>query len=174
MHKKRIVRPAAPKDIDAVNALRAPISELHAAGRPDVFKPGFPDGHRARLAAMLRAPQRYDALVCEEKGRLLGFALVEYVHIGETAGMYAQHYAHVLELGVEENARGQGAGRQLMQAVAQRAAQRGCTAVRLDVWEFNAAARAFYEALGYASSVREMELALPAGAQSDTNGGENA
>ena len=35
------IRFAGREDLPAVNLLRRQVKELHAAGRPDVFKPGF-------------------------------------------------------------------------------------------------------------------------------------
>ena len=36
------VRFAREDELGRVNELRRQVSELHAAGKPDVFKPGFP------------------------------------------------------------------------------------------------------------------------------------
>ena len=36
-----MVRFAEEKDLPWVNELRRQVSELHAKGRPDIFKPGF-------------------------------------------------------------------------------------------------------------------------------------
>ena len=36
-----MVRLATERDLDRINTIRAQVSALHAAGRPDVFKPGF-------------------------------------------------------------------------------------------------------------------------------------
>ncbi len=155
-----MIRQARHEEYDAINELRRQSCAVHGAGRPDRFKPGFPAGHRRRLQAMLDDPARYDVLVWEQEGRLLGYVLQEDVKEPDTAGMYGAHYAHVLELGVDGSARGCGAGRRLMEAAARCAAARGCTEMRLDVWEFNRGAIALYEKLGYATDVRAMSMPL--------------
>ena len=50
---------------------------------------------------------------------------------------------------VEEHARGTGMGRALMEAAFERARERGCRRMELDVNEANAAALALYESLGF-------------------------
>jgi len=52
---------------------------------------------------------------------------------------------------VEEHARGTGMGRALMEAAFDRARERGCRRMELDVNEANPAALALYESLGFSS-----------------------
>jgi ribosomal protein S18 acetylase RimI-like enzyme len=53
------------------------------------------------------------------------------------------------DLYVDESARGTGLGRALVNAAFDRARQRGCRRIELDVNESNTAALAFYEQLGF-------------------------
>ena len=55
------------------------------------------------------------------------------------------------DLFVEEDARGSGLGRALVEAALERARERGCARMELDVNEANAAALALYESLGFDS-----------------------
>jgi len=52
---------------------------------------------------------------------------------------------------VEEHARGTGLGRELMEAAFERARERGCARMELDVNEANAGAVRLYESLGFES-----------------------
>jgi ribosomal protein S18 acetylase RimI-like enzyme len=52
---------------------------------------------------------------------------------------------------IEEQARGRGMGRELMDAAFRQARERGCRRMELDVNEANAAALALYESLGFSS-----------------------
>ena len=56
------------------------------------------------------------------------------------------------DLFVSERARGAGLGRAMVDAVVERAQERGCRRIELDTQEDNAAARALYEAAGFVSS----------------------
>jgi ribosomal protein S18 acetylase RimI-like enzyme len=53
------------------------------------------------------------------------------------------------DLFVDDGARGTGLGRALVEAAFERARQRGCRRIELDVNEQNTAAIAFYESLGF-------------------------
>jgi ribosomal protein S18 acetylase RimI-like enzyme len=56
---------------------------------------------------------------------------------------------------VVEEARGGGAGRELVQGCVDRALARGCKRIQLDANERNGAALALYESLGFSSSAAE-------------------
>ena len=55
------------------------------------------------------------------------------------------------DLFVTDAARGTGLGRRLTEFAFERAADRGCARIQLDVYEHNDAARKLYESLGFAS-----------------------
>lgn len=55
------------------------------------------------------------------------------------------------DLYVEDDARGAGLGRALVNAALERAGHRGCRRIELDVNEANSAAVAFYESLGFST-----------------------
>ena len=38
-----MVRFAEEHELDRVNVLRRQVNDLHVAGKPEIFKPGFPD-----------------------------------------------------------------------------------------------------------------------------------
>ncbi len=61
------------------------------------------------------------------------------------------------DLFVTEDARGTGLGRALLAAAVDRATQRGCKRIELDVDEGNDPARALYESVGFYSSKRPGE-----------------
>jgi GNAT superfamily N-acetyltransferase len=54
------------------------------------------------------------------------------------------------DLFVAESARGSGLGRAMVEAAVERAGQRGCRRIELDVDDANAPARGLYESLGFA------------------------
>jgi ribosomal protein S18 acetylase RimI-like enzyme len=64
------------------------------------------------------------------------------------------------DLFVAEDSRGSGLGRALAEAALERAGQRGCARVQLDVAEENAAARALYSGLGFGSPTLMLTLPL--------------
>ena len=57
-----VVRYAAREDLPRVNELRQQVSELHAAGRPDIFRPGFCEALQQHVYQLFDAPE-FDVLV---------------------------------------------------------------------------------------------------------------
>lgn len=80
-------------------------------------------------------------LVAKAGGRLLGYA-----------GMYViLEDAHVTNVAVHPDARGQGLGRRLMEALIERAVRRGALRMDLEVRESNAVAQGLYRSLCFHS-----------------------
>jgi GNAT superfamily N-acetyltransferase len=88
---------------------------------------------------------RFEALLAEEDGRALGFAL--FFHNFSTfegrSGLFLE------DIYVVESARGRGVGRKIMAHLAAIAAERGCVRLDLSVLDWNPARR-FYDRLGMA------------------------
>ena len=52
-----VVRYATREDLPRVNELRQQVSELHAAGRPDIFRPGFCEALQQHAYQLFDAPE---------------------------------------------------------------------------------------------------------------------
>lgn len=159
-HKEgRMVRIAKEQELPRVNELRAQVNALHATGRPDIFRPGFGADLQA-YAHTLWENENSDVLVALRDGVICGFACVEYVRKPETPYSLARAYYHVAEFGVDLPYRRQGVATELVAYMKQDAAARGFPRIELDVWAFNEDALAFYEAAGFETYRRHMELLL--------------
>jgi ribosomal protein S18 acetylase RimI-like enzyme len=99
-------------------------------------------------------------LVAEADGGVVGALLALFERPPASPPEEARRHLHVLSLAVRADWRRAGAGRALMRAAHARARAAGATDIGLHVWEFNRAARAFYEALGYETVERRMRLPL--------------
>lgn len=80
-------------------------------------------------------------LVAEERGLVLGVALLFFRHEGRSARLYS--------IAVNHAARGRGLGAALLDAAEHEARERGCSYVRLEVRTDNAQAISLYEKRGY-------------------------
>lgn len=160
------VRLAAEADLDAVNRLRRQVNDVHVAGRPDIFKPGFGPALQEHLYAYLPSGTN-DVLVAEAEGQIAGFAMVDYIERPESPYNLARRFYHVAEFGVDAAWRRRGVGKALMDYMKADAAARGFAKMELDVWAFNTGALAFYEAAGFRCYRRFMELPLSEGALPD-------
>jgi len=108
---------------------------------------GLPDGvHTAetvRRDAFGPAPL-FEALIAEADGRPVGYAYFQNFYDSDRAGPGVL----LLDLYVDDAARGRGAGRALMAALARMAKTRGAVSMTWGVLDSNAGAIAFYESLG--------------------------
>lgn len=92
-----------------------------------------------RVEAAIRHPDT--AVIClRDRRRMAGFAIMRF----------ADAHAHLHLLAVAPAYRGQGAGRELVAWLEACARTAGIFSVHLELRESNAAARAFYQSLGYA------------------------
>ena len=153
-----MVRFAVPQDAEAINVLRKEVNDLHVAGRPNHFKAGFGKELQDHVYMYLAGGFGY-AAVDEEEGQIIGMVMVDYIDRPESPYRYAERFAHIAEICVDEQYRRQGIGQRLLDFVKADAKAKGFSRIELDVWAFNDAL-AFYEAEGYTVFRRFLELRL--------------
>ena len=152
-----MVRLATEADLGRINELRQQVNRLHVEGRPDIFRPGFSNELRDYARTLIASPE-HDILVCEREGAICGIACVDYVVKPESPYSRATRFYHVEELCVDAARRRQGVARELTDFMRADARRRGLDRIVLDVWEFNDEALAFYDAMGFRTFRRMLEL----------------
>ena len=155
-----MVRIARLEDAERINELRRQVNDLHVAGRPNHFKAGFGEELQKHVYMYLTDGIGY-AAVDEEDGQITGMVMVDYIDRPESPYRYAERFAHIAEICVDEQYRRRGVGKRLLDFVKADAKEKGFSRIELDVWAFNDAL-AFYEAEGYTVFRRYMELKLDA------------
>ena len=104
-----------------------------------------PEALGARVAEQVTAGETDVLLVGDGPD---GFAVLRF-----RPNLYSPHLeCYLAELYVMPGARGQGAGRALMEAALQRARERGADHIDLGTSEADTAARALYESLGFTNT----------------------
>lgn len=154
-----MVRIAEEKDLLRVNELRRQVSDLHAAGRPDIFKPDFCQGLADRARQMLFAEDS-DILVAERDGIICGMACVEYLKKQESSYNLERNIYYIAEFCVDAAFQRQGIGRELMEFMKSDAKAKGFSRIELDMWSFNDTASRFYENIGFHTFRKFMEWDL--------------
>ena len=126
---------------------------------------GKPEGIRSSVADIERfgfgERPRFEAVLAFDKSEAVGLAVYFY----EFSTWRGQPGVYVQDLYVAPSARGQGLGRELIQAVRQRAAEQGARYVKLTVYDRNPEALAFYHGIGFESCEDELPLVLREPAQ---------
>ena len=154
-----IVRFAGKEDLARVNELRKQVNDLHVAGKPEVFKPGFCDELRDYVYAIFEDPRK-EIAVAELDGEVRGFAVLNHITRPENPFMFERDYLDIDEFGVDENARRQGVASAMVRFIRDYAKEQGFSRLELNMWEFNSGALAFYEAAGFTTYRRYMEMQL--------------
>ena len=153
------IRFAEYEELDRVNELRRQVNELHVEGKPEIFKPGFPDELRDFIHVIFRDPLK-KIVVCESGGEICGFAVLSRIEKPETPFKLARVYLDIDEFGVDEAHRRQGIASAMVAFIRDYAKQEGFDWIELNMWEFNQDALKFYEAVGFSTYRRYMEMKL--------------
>lgn len=153
------VRFVKEHELDRVNELRRQVNELHVAGRPDIFKPGFPQTLADHIYTIRDDPDQ-EITVCERDGVICGFAVLHHIRKPETPFMKVRDYLDIDEFCVDAAYRRTGAATEMIEFIRTYAKAQGFDRIELNMWEFNRDALAFYEAVGFTTYRRYMEMKI--------------
>ena len=151
------VRPASRDELERVNELRRQVNDVHVSGRPDIFRPGFLPELRDHVYEQFDSGE-YEILVARSDGDIAGFAVTTVVDKPLSPYNNARSFYRVEEFGVDEAYRRNGVASALIAYIRDDAKAKGLNRIELDMWEFNEGALAFYEAAGFTTYRRYMEL----------------
>lgn len=153
------VRFAKEEELERINVLRRQVNDLHVAGKPEIFKPGFPDELRAYVRSIWNDPDKA-IVVAEREGEICGFAVLHHIVRPETPFMFVRDYLDIDEFGVDEAHRREGVATEMIAFIRAYAKVNGFSRIELNMWEFNREALAFYEAVGFSTYRRYMEMQI--------------
>ncbi len=124
---------------------------MHAAALPDVFQPA--DAPWMAPIDIVRLMESAGPLfvVALWDDAFAGYARAEVRDRAATTLLRPTRVVHVAEMAVVPTHRRRGIGRALLEAIRALARERGATNVSLEVYAFNAEARAFYAREGFRS-----------------------
>ena len=154
-----VVRFVREEELDRVNELRRQVNDIHVAGVPEVFKPGFSDELRDYIHAIRNNPQQ-EIVVAEVNGKIAGFAVLNHIYRPENPFMFERDFLDIDEFAVDESCRRQGVASAMIRFILDFAKKKGFSRVELNMWEFNRGALAFYEAAGFRTFRRYMEVKM--------------
>lgn len=151
-----MIRLAIVNDIDNILSLLVEVLDIHASGRPDIFKCGTTKYTRAQLKDII-AKKDTPVYVYESDGEVIGYAFCIIGREEETNVLKGYKYLYIDDLCVKSTARGRGVGRALYNHAKEEAKRINCTRVTLNVWHLNDSALAFYKELGLTPLKTTME-----------------
>lgn len=156
------IRPATDADFPQLCELFAEVDAFHRKSRPDLFrKARNPARPRPYIAKLIQGPDSA-IFVAHRGGRhLAAFVLAEVQRSPDGIIHKRATTASIDTISVRSPYRRSGLGRRLLSRACRWAQKRGATTVALGVYEFNRGPIDFYEAMGFRTIVRTMELRLP-------------
>lgn len=141
------IRFAQKCDISGILCLLAQVGQVHAKGRPDIFRSDALKYDAADLELLLQDASRPILVAVEEK-KVLGYAFCIRKEVKNNPVLADNEELYVDDLCVDEFVRGKHIGTRLYAAVLALARELGVPRVTLNVWAFNASALKFYEKCG--------------------------
>lgn len=153
------IRFAKREELEEVNVLRKQVNDIHAAGRPDIFRAGFTDELRDYVYEIYEDENK-DIVIAIENGEICGMAVINEIHKPGNPFMLERSFLDVDEFCVKDTFRRKGIAGQMIAYIKGIAKERGFQKLELNMWEFNEEALAFYEAAGFHTYRRYMEMEL--------------
>lgn len=154
------IRRAQIKDIPAIIKLLSEVLELHAAIRPDIFKPGTTKYTNDELAKLIKDDQKPIYVAVNDEDEVLGYVFTQLQEQPFSTNMVQFKSLFIDDLCVDSAARSQGVGRALLDFVKEEGKRLGCYEITLNVWAGNDSAIRFYEKNGLKTKETTMEYIL--------------
>lgn len=151
------IRFAREDELIRINEMRKQVNDVHVEGKPEVFKPGFSEELQNFIYYIWQDPEQ-DIVVADKDGELCGFAIVHHIFKPENPFMYVRDFLDIDEFCVDEHHRREGVATALIDFIKKYAKEKGYHRIELNMWEFNEGALAFYEAAGFETYRRYMEM----------------
>ena len=154
------IRRATEADADRINAQLFQVAEIHAAGRPDIFKSGAKKYTDSELIDIINNDATPIFVAVDGGGVVVGYAFCQYKRTRDSNILCDGDSLYIDDLCVDSSARSNYIGTSLYEYVLGVARDNGCARVTLNVWSFNESAMKFYQKLGMKPLKTEMEQIL--------------
>ena len=154
------VRAAQEADLDHVIALNEQVQRLNHQMSPHLFKPVIDKDAIRRLFGRLIGSAEDSLLVATHKGAIEGYVWVERQHRPDSEFKFASTRLYVHHIAVSQERHRSGVATALMQKVLHLADSQDIGEIRLDCWEGNDIAMAFFDAAGFVTTNRLLTRAL--------------
>ncbi len=142
------IRLANMSDVQTVSLLNADVQRVHATALPNLFKLPSEESFPASTVAKLLADPKNYFFIGRVDDKDVGYVYAELIEWAETGSRYAMRMMYVHHISLRPEYQHRGLGKLLMEAVKGLAREKSVSLIALDVWSFNAKARAFFESQG--------------------------
>ena len=154
------IRKAEKKDIPAILDLLGQVQEVHANGRPDIFKGGTKKYSEQEVLDIISNSDTPVFVYTDKTDKAVGYVFCILEEQKDSGNLRARKNFYIDDLCVDEKLRGQGIGKKLYEYAVGVAKELNCYHLTLNVWHLNQSAVKFYEKLGMSPLKTTMEQIL--------------
>lgn len=155
-----VIRKAQERDIPGMLSLLYQVNQVHADGRPDLFKNGGIKYTETALAEKLQRTDEVIFVAVDATGFVKGYVFGQFEMTEETSSLQANKTFYIDDLCVDEKERGKHVGAALYNYTKEYAREHLFDRITLHVWECNPGAMKFYERIGFEPLYTAMEVKL--------------
>ena len=139
---------ARPSDIPRLFELLRQVNNVHADGRPDLFKHDRAKYSASELETLVTDNGKPIFVSVDDTGLVLGYAFCRFEVEKGDGNLVPGKDLYIDDICFDEKFRGKGLAKELFAWVEDFARREGCRRITLHVWECNPIAAAFYAGRG--------------------------
>ena len=155
-----MIRRAEVRDIYELERLLRQVNNVHAKGRPDLFKKNRTKYSSEELLRILINDEKPVFVLTEDDFHIKGYAFCIIENYKGDHNMVDRKTLYIDDICVDEACRRQHVGEFLYRHVVSYARENGFYNITLNVWSCNPGARRFYEKMGLIPYKTGMEVIL--------------
>ncbi|WP_027696511.1 GNAT family N-acetyltransferase [Vibrio litoralis] len=146
------IRAASPKDLPQLDELMFQLHNHHHQSCPDLFKTPEEIEQEKSIARYLDSPECLVYVAIDVSDSIIGFVTGHFCELVSTVSKPVA-MGSIDELFIMPEYRKSGVAEQLLAKIEQTLVDYGVQQIFVEVWDFNQAARALYNKLGFASHI---------------------
>lgn len=154
------IRRARAGDIPRLLELLRQVNNVHADGRPDLFKRDRTKYSARELEALVADDAKPIFVSADDAGLVLGYAFCRFELEKGEGNLVPGRDLYIDDICFDERFRGRGLAKALFAWVEDFARREGCRRITLHVWECNPVAAAFYAGRGMKPYFAALEKAV--------------
>lgn len=144
------IREIELRDVKQVAKIMDQVQKLHCENRPDIFRKRSIDELEKQVIEAINRNENIIIVAENDSEEIVGILnyKIRIIEEGSRPNLKPNSILSISELGVEENWRGKGIGKQLMSEAEKIKRTLGCERIELNCWSFNERAMGFYASCG--------------------------
>ncbi|MBQ6926494.1 MAG: GNAT family N-acetyltransferase [Kiritimatiellae bacterium] len=154
------IRRARSSDMPRLLELLRQVNNVHADGRPDLFKHDRTKYTADELETLVTDDAKPIFVSVDDNGLVLGYAFCRFEVEKGDGNLVPGKDLYIDDICFDENFRGRGLAKELFAWVEDFARKEGCRRITLHVWECNPIAAAFYAGRGMKSYFTALEKTI--------------